>query len=173
MKIKLLFLTLLMTVKFGFSQNLTLNELIKLRSMSTDNVTDFLTAKGFNYWNTTEKNGYSTVLRYRYLGADKIPTLLSVYRNSGTTYEWSNYVLYTTYDKNKYLAIKKEIENYPMKLINNKTEGSFLNFTYLGKAYGVIVSITEDVYNKDKNGNNLTLYGFFLYTQKMIETTLK
>lgn len=173
MKKKLLFLTLLLTVVFGYTQNLTLNELIKIRKMSTDSATDFLTVKNFNYWNTTSQNGYPTVLNFRYLGTSNIPTLLSIFKNSDTTYEWSNYVLYTTYNKTQYLSLKKEIESYPMKLIKNETKGSFLNFVYLGKGYGVMVSITEDINNQDANGNNLTLYGFFLYSQKTVETYLK
>lgn len=149
---KLLLFVLLASISFGYAQNLSLPQLMSLRTMDLDDAELFLTQKGWSY-----SKGEAP-------SEEKFGVLQFVYNSTGDfdfgeafiwkiySYDGINILKAQIGKQSKYLEYLTAVKNYKPELIFSGTEDDELVKVYRGATttFKFSTSTAENTYGDDK-----------------------
>lgn len=138
---KVLIIALLFSVSYGFAQNLSLNELISLRTMNLDDVEVLLNEKGWEYTkNWIPKEDLNATLEFtNKVATSNFESPAYIHRYFSSDYDQISLFIFS---QSKYLEYVKAIKASKAKLIYSKNiDGLFFkvyqsaNTTFILRTY--------------------------------------
>ena len=157
---KLLLFVLLTSFSFGYGQNLSLSQLMSLRTMDLDDFEMYLTQKGWDYKNSEEET------------EETLGTITFVYGSQGDfdyaesfiqkifSYSGTQRIFIQTHKQSKYLEYLNAVKSFNPQLIYSGPENGRLVKTYQGATttFKFVTATTSTNIGNDKTSWLLTIY---------------
>jgi hypothetical protein len=129
MKIKAIILLIIFPI-IGYSQSLNVDELIKLRKMNKEDISNHLTNTNWQYGGFNEQQ--------HWWKSDNDMLMLELAYNNG-----DNIIHLIAKTDSLNVSIKKQITNYKMQnIVSKKTQDGILYEVFVGKNYTIILMKT-------------------------------
>lgn len=129
---KLLLFVLLASFSFGYGQNLSLSQLMSLRTMDLDDAETYLTQRGWNYKDSEEETDTTLGLVNFVYGTNGDFNYAESFLRKLFSYSGTNVIAIQIGKQNKYLEYLSAVKSFNPQLIFSGPEDGRLVKTYQG-----------------------------------------
>lgn len=164
---KIISLALCLVFQYSFSQNLTLNEVLSLKTMSITQAEEFLTSKNWNYIGIKKKtSGEFEFDSFRFSYNQNIYTgnaesFIGLLNIAGI-----NLINFQVNNKYKHQEYLNKIKSYGCKLVDSGIEDGNIYKVYQGKTTTFFIDIIS---NQKGSGSAITSYNYDIVPNEFYE----